>query len=183
MISPQLAPLPRSLKGRRKPLGPPPMALSPQRPGLSLRPTRADADSGRPALTPGTHPPRAPDPGSRCKSQLHGFQDTIQASVSPSVQWHQEPLPRNTVRFHQQYVATTQHQDSLQNLWDSVQNEYSGGEKKNEISGSFSVGKHPVNRTGHQPVKPALCSVNRDLPEDESPVARSPELWSQSSCI
>ena len=28
-----------------------------------------------------------------------------------------------------------------------------------------------------------LQEVNRDLPEDESPVARSPELWSQSSCI
>lgn len=149
-----------------------------------------------------THPPRAPDPGSRCRSRLHGFLNTIQASVSPSVQWSQEPLSGNTARFHQQYVATTQHQDSLQNLRDSVQNEYSGGGKENEYSGapcsqnknfkmtaayqkpsarSFSVGKHPVNRTGHPPVKPALCSVNRDLSEDESPVARSPELWSQPS--
>ena len=36
------------------------------------------------------------------------------------------------------------------------------------------MGKHPVNCTGHPPVKTALCSVNRDLSEDESPCGQEP---------
>lgn len=103
VISPQLAPLPRSLKGRRKPPGPlpPPVAPSPQWPSLSLHPIRADADSGYPALPVGTHIPRAPDAGPRCKSPLCSFPNALQASVSPSVKQprastaqHREVSPR-----------------------------------------------------------------------------------------
>lgn len=89
VISPQLAPLPRSTKGGRKPPGPPPVVPSPQQPGLSLSHTRADASNGHPAIHSGHAYPTAPNPGSRCKAPLSCFPNAHQASASPSVQWSQ----------------------------------------------------------------------------------------------
>lgn len=100
VISPQLAPLPRSLKGRRKPPGPPPVIPSPRQSGLNPRSTGADASSGHPALQAGHICPHRIGTGLSCKAKLSSFPNAYQASASPSVQWSRGPLPHSTVRFH-----------------------------------------------------------------------------------
>lgn len=112
VISPQLAPLPRSLEGRRKPPGPPPVARSPQWSGLSPHPPGRMPAAKHPRLLLDTHPLppehriqapryRSLHPNSpKFKSLLHSFPETLQASVSPSVKWSQEPLLHSPVRCH-----------------------------------------------------------------------------------
>lgn len=120
VISPQLAPLPRSLKGRRKPPGPaPPPAPWPRL--LSGQASAHTPPERMPAvgvqLSPWAHTsPSAPDPGSKCKYPLSTFPNAFQASVSPSVKQSQRPQLHSTGRFHQECVchsASAQHQDHL----------------------------------------------------------------------
>lgn len=119
VISPQLAPLPRSLKGRRKPPGPPPRGLV----SSVARPQSAPHQSGHQQWVPrsslGHTQPQSIRLGLRCKSPLGHLPNAFQASVSPSVRQSQGPQLHITGRFGQEHMchlASAQHQDHLPEL-------------------------------------------------------------------
>lgn len=130
VISPQLAPLPRSMKGRRKPPGPPPVVPSPQQPGISLRHTRADASSGYPAIHSGHAYSQSTRPRLKVPSPTQPF-----LKCTPSLTF---PICTMELRASIYLIAqsgftksvcpsaSAWHTDCLQNLWGYVQHENTG---------------------------------------------------------